>query len=168
MNSNFSLYCETIYSSREIHLIFLLTKKKKKKSDQTVCSYRIERALRTEVLDNISTSKQDLISEGLITAVDIHRRALKLVSNRWHRVTVSCTDRTREIFFSRWITGRQWGNRAFAISPLRSEIHRERKCPNPDALHYALTLAFSFLKDLRTYGVYVRINDLVVNNGLGD
>lgn len=49
--------------------------------DKTTCSYRIEQAMRLDILRNIGTSNKNRTFEGIIGAVDIHCKAMKLVSD---------------------------------------------------------------------------------------
>ncbi|XP_019883951.2 uncharacterized protein LOC109610194 [Camponotus floridanus] len=51
-----------------------------------IASYRIERAMSIDMLRNINLRKQILIFKGLICAVEIHRRAMKLAK----RLQYSC------------------------------------------------------------------------------
>ncbi|XP_032687881.1 uncharacterized protein LOC116852030 [Odontomachus brunneus] len=44
----------------------------------TVACYRIEHAMSTDALRNVSLNSKNLISDGIIRAVDIHREAMKL------------------------------------------------------------------------------------------
>jgi len=44
-----------------------------------IYSYRIERAMSIDMLQNINLRKHVLIIKGLICAVDIHRQAMKFV-----------------------------------------------------------------------------------------
>ncbi|XP_024892107.1 uncharacterized protein LOC112467646 isoform X1 [Temnothorax curvispinosus] len=43
-----------------------------------ISSYRIERVMRTSVLQNITSENEILIFKGIICAIDIHRQAMKL------------------------------------------------------------------------------------------
>jgi len=42
-------------------------------------SYRIENAMTTKILDNINLENQTIIYKKIIDAVEIHRKAIKLV-----------------------------------------------------------------------------------------
>jgi len=45
-----------------------------------VFSYRLEQAMNKKKLQNISLKNEIMIYEGIISAVDIHRKAMELVS----------------------------------------------------------------------------------------
>jgi len=47
--------------------------------ENIIHSYRLERAIRTRILQNISLKNEIMIYKEIIYAVDIHRKAMELV-----------------------------------------------------------------------------------------
>lgn len=60
-------------------IIYLVKIKKYLLRDYTIYSYRIERAMKINIMQNITLKTKILKSEDLICAVDIHREAVTLV-----------------------------------------------------------------------------------------